>query len=516
MLFPTTSFALFFAVVLLLWRGMPARWTLPRKLVLFAANLFFYCVWSWKFALLLLATAAVNHALARAAARVIPVEQHSPYSSVEVIDERQKSASRRWATLAVLLNLLLLGVFKYAGFFFQACVSPVGAWFCRSPEAATAWMDFQMDHAFPLLSSIVLPIGISFTTFSAIAYVVDAARGTFRPAKSLLDFANYLMFFPKLCAGPIVRPADLLPALENPGAEEGDGLPAQPSAASADFSRAMLLLFVGLLKKTVFANLLAQRLVDPFYGDPSSFGLADAALAAFGYAVQLYCDFSAYTDMAIALALLLGFHFPHNFNAPYLARSLQDFWRRWHITLSTWLRDYLYIPLGGSRCSTARSYVNLLVTWLLGGLWHGAGWMFLLWGALHGLGLAVERAVGRALGATKARPFLPGIVPTALFATLAWIPFRLGTGGAGVEEAAEVLQAFGRVSAPVALATPSVLAALVLGFLAQFCDANRLDGVSRRLARLPAPLLAVVGALLLTLALGLGPRGIAPFIYFQF
>ena len=525
MLFPTTSFAFFFAAVLLLWWGVPGRWSLARKVILLAANVFFYCVWSWKFALLLLATAAVNHALARAAAGATPAGEH-PQSALPTAPskrgpkkeeappslrgdaaERQGGVSRRWAILAVVLNLVLLGVFKYAGFLFSSVVSPIGAWFCRTPEATMAWMDFQMDRAFPLLSQIVLPIGISFTTFSAIAYVVDAARGTFRPAKSLLDFANYLAFFPKLCAGPIVRPADLLPALEDPSAT------ALPKAA---FSRATLLLVVGLLKKTVFANVLAQRLVDPFYGDPSAYGLADAALAAIGYSVQLYCDFSAYTDMAIGLALMLGFAFPHNFDAPYFSRSLQEFWRRWHITLSSWLRDYLYIPLGGSRRGVWRTYRNLFLTMLLGGLWHGAGWMFLLWGAIHGAGLAIERAIGKALGAAKNSPFRPGLLPTFLVVAIAWIPFRLGTGRVDAEGMAEVVRAFGRVSAAPTLATGTVLVALALGFLAQFADGDRLLPAARRLARLPAPLLGLVAALLLTLALGLGPRGIAPFIYFQF
>lgn len=492
MLFPTTAFAFFFAAVLLLWWSAPAHWTLARKVILLAANIFFYCVWSWKFALMLLATAVVNHTLARMAAA-----SHSAKSD----------GARRWAALAVVLNLVLLGVFKYAGFLFSAVVSPVGKWLCRSPDATMAWMEFQMEHAFPLLSSIVLPIGISFTTFSAIAYVVDAARGTFRPARTLLDFANYLAFFPKLCAGPIVRPADLLPALEDPGAA------ALPKPA---FARATLLLVIGLLKKTVFANVLALRLVDPFYADPSTYGFADAAFAAIGYSVQLYCDFSAYTDMAIGLALMLGFQFPHNFDAPYFSRSLQEFWRRWHITLSSWLRDYLYIPLGGSRNGTGRTYRNLFLTMLLGGLWHGAGWMFLLWGAIHGAGLAIERAIGKARGAAKSRPFRPGIIPTFLVVAIAWIPFRLGTGHVDTEGMAEVVRAFGRLSAIPTLATGTVLAALALGFLSQFADGDRLLSAARRLARLPAPLLALAAALLLTLALGLGPRGVAPFIYFQF
>ncbi len=481
MLFPTTAFAVFFAVVLLLWFSGPRQSAPWRRFTLLFANFFFYCWWSWRFALLLAAMAAINHAFARALAR---------------------RRSRPLLFAAVAANLLLLGVFKYAGFVFVSVVSPVVAALCPSAEALEAWNNFQFERAFPVLSSIVLPIGVSFTTFSAISYLADAASGKFRPARSFVDFFNYLSFFPKLCAGPIVRPADLIPALESPVA----------SPSRSDFARASLLLALGLLKKTVVANWLSQNAVDPFFDDPSEFGLADALVATFGYAVQLYCDFSAYSDMAIALALMLGFRFGTNFDAPYLARSLQEFWRRWHISLSSWLRDYLYIPLGGSRRGATRTEVNLFVTMLLGGVWHGAGWAFPLWGAVHGAGLALERRLSRRLG----HPVRPGILPVFAFTAAAWIPFRLGTGGGGLEGAGEVLRAFGRVATAPSLCSPAAFALLALGFASQLCDGRRLDRASAVFARLPAPILGLASALLLAFCLGLGPRGVAPFIYFQF
>ena len=497
MLFPTTEFALFFAATLLLWWGVPGSFPRVRKFILLAANIAFYCVWSWRFALLLLATAAVNHGLAILAAR-----RHAP---------------GRAAAVAVAVNLALLAFFKYAGFLFASFVAPAGAWICGAflpPEAAEAWADFQFDHAFPFISSIILPIGISFTTFSAIAYVVDAARGTFRPAKSLLDCLNYFAFFPKLCAGPIVRPADILPDLEEPPA-------ALPGSAKSSFARAIVLVAVGLLKKTIVANVLAQRLVDPVFTGPEGFGAIDALLAVYGYTIQIYCDFSAYTDIAIAVALLMGFRLPINFDAPYIATSLQGFWRGWHISLSTWLRDYLYIPMGGSRCAKWRVNLNLVVTMLLGGLWHGAGWTYILWGAIHGVAQVIERPFNRKRapgepGPSRAILFLRGLVTFHVVA-FAWIFFRAGAGDVeGMRTVSAIFSAFRNWAAPATLCSATIVVMLVLGFVAQFADADRLAPVVRRFARLPAPLLAIAAALVLTIVLGFGPRGIAPFIYFQF
>ena len=230
----------------------------------------------------------------------------------------------------------------------------------------------------PILA-IALPIGISFFTFQAISYVVDVYRRVIRPA-TFLDFAIYEAFFPHLVAGPIVRAREFLPQLVTP--RNPRTIPAGP---------AVFLIAGGLFKKIVLADLLATRIVDPVFGSPEAHSAQEVWLAIYGYAVQIYCDFSAYTDMAIGLALLLGFRFPQNFDRPYAARSLQEFWRRWHMTLSRWLRDYLYIPLGGSRGSSAKTYRNLMLTMLIGGLWHGASWTFVIWGGIHGTGLALER-----------------------------------------------------------------------------------------------------------------------------
>ena len=494
MLFPTTSFAVFYASVLLLWWALPGRASLARKLLLLAANIFFYAWWSPRFALLILASAAVNHAFAKTIAR------------------REESRRGRLVRCAVAANILLLAFFKYAGFLLLDALSPAAAAICRAigPDAVAAFVDFQTDHTIPLVQAIILPIGISFYTFQAIAYVVDVARGTCRPARSLLDFANYLAFFPKLCAGPIARPSELIPQMEDPPAAD----------ARIDSGRAVFLVAVGLLKKTVLANYLAEHLVDPFFSYAGSMGAIDAILAAWGYAVQLYLDFSAYTDMAIGLALLLGFTLPVNFDAPYFSHTLQDFWRRWPISLSSWLRDYLYIPLGGSRRGAARTYLNLFLTMLLGGLWHGAGWMFLLWGGLHGAYLAAERFVLRRLPDTPAPAIVRLLQRVWIFHVVAflWIFFRIGTGGLGLEGAREVFGAFARPPSAVApcLFSWTTLAVLAAGFLCQTADAFRPRAIWDRFNRLPAPVQGIAAAILLTIVLGLGPTGVPAFIYFQF
>ena len=495
MLFPTTEFALFFAAVLLLWWTLPARRPLARKLLLLGANLLFYAWWSWKFALMLLASALLNHALALAAAR-----------------RADPAARRRLVRFGVAANLALLAFFKYAAFLLVDVLHPVAAAVCRAigPGALEALVSFQAERTFPLVQSIVLPIGISFYTFQAVAYLADVGRGACRPARSALDFANFLAFFPKLCAGPIARPAGLLPQMEDP---PGAG-------ARIDTGRALWLVAFGLFKKTVLANFLAERLVDPFFSHAAALGAADALLGAWGYAVQLFLDFSAYTDMAVGLALLMGFTLPVNFDAPYLSRTLQEFWRRWHVSLSSWLRDYLYIPLGGSRRGAARTCLNLFLTMLLGGLWHGAGWMFLLWGALHGAGLAAERFVLRRLprGRRPAPAALALVQRVWVFHVVAffWLFFRAGTGGLGLAGAGEVLSAFARTGVPSALFSGTAALVLAAGFLCQLADAHRPRAAWDRFNRLPAPAQGVAAALVLALVLGLGPAGVPAFIYFQF
>ncbi|MFD0638008.1 MBOAT family O-acyltransferase [Catenulispora yoronensis] len=336
------QFAFFFALVLpLSWALMP-RQRLWRPFIL-AASYYFYAAAGWQYVFLLAGSTAVNQTAA-------------------TLITRQDSEKVRRAVLvgAIGLNLGALGFFKYLDFFSDTVSNSLG-------------LSLGLLH-------LVLPIGVSFYTFQAISYVVDVYRGR-TPLARPLDYAIYACFFPHLVAGPIVRASEFVPQLDGP--RDPDRIPA---------ARAFALIGGGLVKKMVVADVIGTRLVDPVFGSPQAHSGTETLFAVYGYAVQIYCDFSAYTDMAIGLALLMGFRFPDNFDRPYTARSLQDFWRRWHMTLSRWLRDYLYIPLGGNRGGSLKTYRNLMLTMLLGGLWHGAAWTFVLWGGIHGVGLAIERA----------------------------------------------------------------------------------------------------------------------------
>ncbi len=498
MLFPTTVFAVFFLLV------FQIHWALAghpraRKGFLLASSLFFYGFWSWKFALMLLGSALLNHAVA------VRMEQLAVGGA--------ERARRRLLIGAVGVNLGVLGVFKYTGFFFAGMLFPLLRPVCVSlgPEAV-GWLVRAQEGVWPWLSRIVLPVGISFFTFQALSYVVDVYRRHVVPARSWIDFANYLAFFPQLVAGPIVRASDLVPQMEvMPG-----------RATPIEAGRAAFLIMSGLFKKTVVANWLATRLADPVFSWPEMYSGPDILLAVYAYAVQIYCDFSAYSDIAIGTALLMGFHFPDNFHAPYFGTTLQDFWRRWHISLSSWLRDYLYIPLGGSRRGEGRTYANLFLTFLLGGLWHGAAWTFLLWGAFHGAYLAVERKARGWLG-LGGRGAGPASWPVAMLGRIwifhvvcfSWILFR----GGNLETVSAILQGLvaWRSAVPsVTLWSGLSVAALAVGFGTQAFDGGRLWRLHRWLSGAPGWALGALAAGVLTAILALGPEGVAPFIYFQF
>src|SRR5438132_6071818 len=349
MLFPTTDFAIFFCLVFL------GHWWLnhsPRvcKPFMIAASYVFYGWWNWRYVFLLAAVPLITQVSAIAVDR-----QHRP-------DRRTVALA-----LGIAATIAPLLYFKYYGFF--------------TVNVTNAATTFGL-HVAPPLIQVVLPVGVSFYTFMAIAYVVDIYRGDFEIA-SWVDLFLYLSFFPHLVAGPIVRPNELIPQLV-----------VRRDPRHIDVAGAMWLILGGLFKKVVIANYLAGAIVDPVFGDPARHSSPEAIIGIVAYAVQIYCDFSGYTDIAIGVAKLLGFRFPQNFDRPYSARSVQEFWRRWHMTLSRWLRDYLYIPLGGNRKGRLLTYRNLLLTMLLGGLWHGAAWTFVAWGGVHGAGLAIERALG--------------------------------------------------------------------------------------------------------------------------
>jgi D-alanyl-lipoteichoic acid acyltransferase DltB (MBOAT superfamily) len=349
-----------FGVGIAIGAGLRARSQhLGRLVLFFVASIIFYHAWAasmWGGYLylvcLILATIVLDYYLALA------IERSS-----------RKSVRLFLLVTSLVTNLGVLAMFKYLDFFLVQANSVAG------------WFDYEIT-AGPL--GLILPAGISFHTFQSLSYTIDVYREKVPATRSVLTFATYVLFFPQLVAGPIVRAHEFLPQLQN-----------MPAFDDRKAAAGIYRILVGLFKKIAIADLLAIALVDGAFAEPTRFSALESLFAVYGYAFQIYLDFSAYSDIAIGSAMLFGFDFPENFRTPYRSGDLQEFWRRWHITLSSWLRDYLYIPLGGSRKGAIRTYINLLITMLLGGLWHGASWTFIVWGALHGGGLAVTRVFQR-------------------------------------------------------------------------------------------------------------------------
>ncbi|MEI6450404.1 MAG: MBOAT family O-acyltransferase [Actinomycetes bacterium] len=483
MLFPTITFAVFFLVV------YAANWLLmPRlrlwKWFIIAASYVFYGWWDWRFVLLLVAATFVNQAL-----------------GVQIARARRRGggrrgggrAARRWLALSVVANLAALGYFKYMDFFAANLDHLLGSVGLGAP--------------LPLLR-ILLPVGISFLVFRVLTYTIDIYRGELAPA-STLDFGVYVAFFPYLLAGPIARARDFLPQLRAPRDPRG-----------VDAGRAFILILGGLAKKMLIADYLSTHIVNGVFAAPQSFSSWETLWGIAAYSVQIYCDFSAYSDIAIGVSLLLGFELPENFNAPYTARTIQDFWRRWHITLSSWLRDYLYIPLGGSRKGRGRTYVNLIVTFLLAGLWHGAGWTFVFWGGMHGVGLALERARADARRARGLRE--PGATPGAralqrlavfVFVSVAWVFFRADSMGGAFAVLWRLVAGLGSIGAAV---TWPVVGLVVLGIGIQYVPRGLSERLEGGLSRIGWAGQGAVLALALFLIATLGPQGAAEFLYFKF
>jgi D-alanyl-lipoteichoic acid acyltransferase DltB (MBOAT superfamily) len=468
MAFPELRFGLFFLVVFTISWLLKGRHQ-SRIIFLVGASYVFYACTDWRFCFLLLGSSVFNWGIGWLLAR-------------------GGGSSRRKAIVAgaVVVNLAVLGVFKYFGFFV---------------DSANALIESLGGRGNLPVLSVVLPAGISFFTFHGLSYVVDLYRGKLAKPAPFWEMLLYISFFPQLVAGPIVRASHFLPQLARP---------VDPDDIRA--TRAFLLILGGLFKKVVVATTLGSTLVDPVFLDPDRYGALDLLLGSYGYALQIYCDFSAYTDIAIGVAALFGYRFPQNFDQPYRALGLRDFWKRWHISLSSWLRDYLYISLGGNRSGLGRTF-NLMVTMLLGGLWHGAAWTFVIWGGLHGLALVVEHACAERWK-TPLAGWAKGLAIVATFhwVCFAWIFFR----AAGLDQAFAVLKGFARWGAAPTLASPSILTLLAGGLLAQFLPKNRMELLEAWVVRVPAGMQAALVGLFIVVIDSLGPDGVPPFIYFKF
>jgi D-alanyl-lipoteichoic acid acyltransferase DltB (MBOAT superfamily) len=472
MVFNSLTFAVFFAIVLACHRLLRS-WTAKKRLLL-VASYFFYAAWNPPFVLLLMLSTVVDWYAARGMARL-----ESPRSR------------RLLMIVSLVANLGLLGYFKYGAFLLANFAALMHAWGV---------------HYVPAAPNIILPLGISFYTFETLSYTIDVYRRELSPSRSFLDFALFVAFFPHLVAGPIVRAADLLPQFE-----------VEKPIRKHALGWGLFLMTLGIFQKNVLADTMLSDAADAVFGSPGPTSALDTWLGAVAFAGQIFCDFAGYTTCAIGVALCFGFSLVDNFRSPYASIGFRDFWRRWHISLSSWLRDYLYIPLGGNRKGRWRTGLALTLTMLLGGLWHGAAFHFVVWGGLHGFFLVVERTLRSRFGRAAWTQMLPvraalGVVTFAL-TCIAWVFFRASDLPRAMMHVAAML---GAIPVEPILRTTTILK-VVLTMVALIgthiaLRNRRLEDV---VGRAPAALLGVVWAAMLGLII-LSQGGGGAFIYFQF
>ncbi len=473
MLFHSLQFLLFLPITMLLYWGFAER-TTARKVVLVIASLIFYMAWNPAPVVLLLYLTLVDWAVGLWLSKV-----------------EKPGARRAIVALSIVNNLFLLGLFKYAD------------WITRSVVDAAGSFGIALVYR-PL--GLLLPVGLSFIVFQGMSYTIDVYRRELRPRPALLDVMVFMTFFPHVVAGPIVRASDFLPQIEE-----------RPRIDDDVGGRALFRILIGMVKKLVFADFLAANLVDRVFADPANHTGIEVIVGIVAYTVQLYYDFSAYSDIAIGTAALFGYVLKENFDKPYLSANLFEFWRRWHKSLGSWLRDYLYVPLGGNRDSRSRTLVNLMITMILGGVWHGADWRFVAWGFAHGIGLSLTRAWWWTFGKPKA----PSVVRTALCTLLTFVlvvELRIVFRAKDLSHAAAVFWAQGdhwsTLSAPAL--SPGVLLCLLTAMGGHFFTHAFYHRVAGAFARLPVRhrVTLLLGSALLILQVASAES--QPFIYFKF
>jgi D-alanyl-lipoteichoic acid acyltransferase DltB (MBOAT superfamily) len=450
MLLTSGSYLIFLALVFFIYWPLFSRRRLALSFLLIASY-YFYALWNpWSLIFLLLISL-------------------TDFTNGFCIGALERPAYKKFLLLtSVAIDLGCLLLFKYFNFF--------------SSSAADLLTKFGKPVS-PVVLHLMMPLGLSFITFRSLSYVIDVYRGNTKPTRSLLEYLTFVAFFPTLVAGPLVRAGQLLPQLRS-----------RQSLTNEDGQRAIFLIMIGVIKKIAIADFLANNLVDRVFDQPQLYSSLEVLVAIYGYALQIYCDFSGYTDIAIGSALLLGFKLPENFNAPYRARSIVDFWRRWHITLSDWLRDYLFVSFGGLRKRRFNLYRNVVLTMLIAGLWHGAAWTFVLWGAWHGFGLSVNHLWEAHRRKQKRKPRQQWwtraicVVTTFHFVAAGWVLFRAGS----VRAVWDIVARLGALQFSTANLSRPILLVLIVGFLTHWISQHTFDSASTIWNWLPSPAQAIV------------------------
>ena len=488
-IFTTPGFWIFLLLVLAGYSLVYRRLKL-RNIYLFLISLYFYFKTGGLFLFLLIFVTVVD------------------YTCGLLIHRSEKKFSRKFfIILSLVSNLGLLAYFKYAAFITGSLNSLLGTHlriFDLLSSVSNSYLGTSFDTSF-----IILPVGISFFTFQSLSYTIDIYRKRMEPVRNIIDFGFYVSFFPHLVAGPIVRASVFMPQVYQ-----------EFSLSKREFSHALFMVSRGLIKKIIISNFLAVSFVDRVFDAPALYSGFENLMAIYGYGLQIYCDFSGYTDIAIGIALILGFRLPVNFNSPYKASSITDFWKRWHISLSRWLKDYLYISLGGNRKGKIRTYINLMITMLLGGLWHGAALRFIIWGGLHGAGLVLDKIRSSIFGkreALKALGKVAGIFITFNFVNFCWIFFRAESMNSGLTMLRQIWTNFSPGSyLQVIPSYWQVFLLILMGYIVHFLPEKIRESYRGFFIRTP-----LIGQLSFILLLAvvlwqMRSTGVMPFIYFRF
>lgn len=487
MSFSSLTFLIFFVIVLIALglTQLPVFYKKYKKdklkkirhIILLVSSYIFYGWWDWRFCFLMFLLTLVSYKTA------IAIERNHD--------------KKIYMYFGVGIPLLVLGVFKYFNFFLSSFSTLIGL-----KDLGTL--------------SIILPVGISFYTFQSLSYTIDAYRGRSKVEHEFLKLALYISFFPQLVAGPIVKASEFLPQLEE-----------ERKITIRGVEQGIQIFIFGLVKKVVFSDNLSV-FVDDVFGSPGAFQSSTVMLAVIAYSIQIYFDFSGYSDMAVGCAKCIGYTLPRNFNIPYISRNITEFWKRWHISLSTWLQEYLYIPLGGNRKGKVRTYINLLITMILGGLWHGASWTFVFWGFLHGMALCIHKLFLKFRGnrkQTKAGTLLSVIV-TYVFVCLCWIFFRADSFDIAMTVLKKCIIWSPGIIQIYSWVIPSILLLLISTFAAYLkSNSNVISGENKKISKIQGfyPILNLnkfwslfILCLIMGMVLGLAYTGNNPFIYFQF